>query len=387
MLLMVAECLELPKVARQFPDDPIWQQIQFHTTHVEWVGCSLHDLIQPAFSFLVGAAMVFSLARRQVSGEPFWKSLLHAGWRAAFLVAWGVVMRSFHTPRTNFTFEDTLSQIGLGYLPLFLIAQLRPRWWWVALVVLLVGYWGAFALYPLPPEGFDYAAVKAADPQYQHDGLAAHWNKNSNAAWAFDTWFLNLFPRWKAGTVDGRSVLVPNPFTHNAGGYSTLSFIPTLGTMLLGLIAGGWLKAGGRWKPVLWCGVAGAVGLAAGRLLGDLGICPVVKRIWTPSWVLFSGGWCFLLLAGFHALSDGIGYRGWTYPLRVIGANSILIYTLADSPVSSFVPDQVFKHLPGGWLAAWSKEYWWPLVRGGVWMGLAWLLLWWLYRKRVFVRV
>ncbi len=61
-------------------------------------------------------------------------------------------------------------------------------------------------------------------------GFAAHWNKNSNLAWAFDTWFLNLFPREK-------------PFMYNGGGYATLSFIPTLGTMILGLIAGGVLRS------------------------------------------------------------------------------------------------------------------------------------------------
>lgn len=373
MLLMVAECLQLPKVAQQYPDEPVWQAVRFHTTHVEWIGCSLHDLIQPTFSFLVGAAAVFSLANRKARGESFWKSLLHAVFRAAFLVAWGVIMRSFGTGRTNFTFEDTLSQIGLGYVPLFLLAHLQPRWWLVALGVVLVGYWAAFALYPLPPEGFDYAAVSAADPQFHHDGIAAHWNKNSNAAWAFDTWFLNLFPREKT-------------FTHNGGGYATLSFIPTLATMILGLFAGDWLRTSGRGGATLILGVIGVCGIGAGVLMAELGVCPIVKRIWTPSWVLFSGGWCYLLLAGFHALSDGIGYRGWTYPLRVIGANSILIYTLADSPLPAFVWTQLEKHLPAGAYSVFG-DAWKSVVRGAVWMVLAWLLLWWLYRKRLFVRV
>lgn len=358
MLLMVAECLGLPKVAQQFPDNPVWQAVRFHTTHVEWVGCSLHDLIQPTFSFLVGAAAVFSLAGRKERGEPFWKSLLHAVIRAAFLVAWGVIMRSFGpgTSRTNFTFEDTLSQIGLGYVPLFLIAHLKPKWWWVWLGGILFCYWWAFAAHGWI-EG-DYARG---------------WAKFDNPAFHFDYEFLNLFPREK-------------PFFRNGGGYATLSFIPTLGTMILGLFAGDWLRTGRRWKPVLWCGIAGVVGVASGWLLGALGVCPVVKRIWTPSWVLFSGGWCFLLLAAFHALSDGIGYRGWTYPLRVIGANSILIYTLADSPLPEFVETQVVKHLPAGAYSAFG-DVWKPVIRGAVWMAAAWLLLWWLYRKRVFVRV
>ena len=91
--------------------------------------------------------------------------------------------------------------------------------------------------YPLPPSDFDYAKVGVPpDWPYHYTGLAAHWNKNSNLAWAFDTWFLNLFPRAK-------------PFLFNGGGYATLSFIPTLGTMILGLIAGGWLKHKPAHKP------------------------------------------------------------------------------------------------------------------------------------------
>jgi len=356
MLLMVAECVGLPKVAQQFPDNPVWQAVRFHTTHVEWVGCSLHDLIQPTFSFLVGAAAVFSLANRKERGEPFWKSLLHAIFRAAFLVAWGVIMRSFGTTRTNFTFEDTLSQIGLGYVPLFLIAHLKPKWWWVWLGGILLLYWWAFALNGWL--GGDYASG---------------WAKNDNPASYFDYWFLNLFPREK-------------PFTHNGGGYATLSFIPTLGTMILGLIAGEWLRTQSRWGTAFILGVVGVCGIGAGVLLGELGVCPIVKRIWTPNWVLFSGGWCFLLLALFHTLSDGIGYRGWTYPLRVIGANSILIYTLADSPVPAFVWTQVEKHLPAGTYTVFG-DGWKSVLRGSVWMVLAWLLLWWLYLKRVFVRV
>ena len=70
------------------------------------------------------------------------------------------------------------------------------------------------------------------------------------------------------------------------------------------------------------------IGLAAGWGLGELGLCPVVKRIWTPSWVLFSGGWCFLFLAGFFAVLDCRRWL-WAFPLRVIGMNSIAAYCMA----------------------------------------------------------
>ncbi len=97
---------------------------------------------------------------------------------------------------------------------------------------ILFFYWLAWALYPLPPANFDYAQVGVPHEWHSHllQGFAAHWNKNANLGQAFDLWFLNLFPR-------------TSPFLHNGGGYLTLSFIPTLGTMLLGLIAGQWLVA------------------------------------------------------------------------------------------------------------------------------------------------
>jgi predicted acyltransferase len=128
--------------------------------------------------------------------------------------------------------------------------------------------------------------------------------KNSNLAAAFDRWFLNLFPREK-------------PFTHNSGGYSTLSFIPTLATMILGLVAGGWLRLDiTRAKKCLYLLAAGAVCIVLGGALDYSGICPSVKKIWTPAWTLFSGGCSFLFLAGFYAVVDGLGCWPPVYPVH-----------------------------------------------------------------------
>ena len=137
----------------------IWELLCHHQSHVEWVGCSLHDLIQPSFSFLVGVALPFSLASRLARGQSKAWMTAHALWRSLILVFLGVFLRSRGSSQTNFTFEDTLSQIGLGYTFLFLLALLPRRVQWIALGVILVGYWAAFALYPLPDSEFDYAAV------------------------------------------------------------------------------------------------------------------------------------------------------------------------------------------------------------------------------------
>jgi predicted acyltransferase len=302
MFLMMAEVLKLAEVAKAVPDSGFWAFLAHHQTHAEWIGCSLHDLIQPSFSFLVGVALPFSIASRQARGQSTFRMSAHAFWRAFLLIALGVFLRSIGRPQTYFTFEDTLSQIGLGYGFLFLLGFRPMRDQWLALGIILIGYWAAFAHYPLPPADFDYAKVGVSSQWLQEHGLtgfAAHWNKNSNIAWAFDQWFLNLFPRYKH-------------FDFNEGGYATLSFIPTLGTMILGLIAGKVLRSGRTaWGKLRWLAIAGALALAAGWLIGYAGLCPVVKRIWTPSWVLFSGGWCFLFLAGFYALIDIAARRPW----------------------------------------------------------------------------
>ena len=374
MLLMMAELLHLPGLAANFPDSRFWRLVGFHTSHVEWFGCSLHDMIQPSFSFLVGVALPFSLAARAARGHSFGRTFGHALGRAFILIALGVFLRSVGRPRTNFTFEDTLSQIGLGYPLLFLLGP-RPRWQQaVALVLLLAGYWAAFVWYPAPAGGFDYPAVGVpADWPHHGSGLLSHWNKNSNLAWAFDTWFLNLFPR-------------PEAFTHNGGGYATLSFVPTLCTMLLGLIAGGWLKDGStQARKVGLLIAAGAASLLAGWTLHQLGICPVVKRIWTPAWVLYSGGWCFLLLAGFSLLLDGRRFTAWAMPLMVIGANSIAIYCLVHL-IDRFIIDSLKTHLGpnvfGGFGPTWE-----PFLTGAAALAVFWLMLFWMWRRKIFIRV
>lgn len=374
MFLMMAEVLHLGRVAAAHPESLFWRFLALHQSHVEWVGCTLHDLIQPSFSFLVGVALPFSLASRASRGQTTAQAWMHAAWRSLVLILLGVFLRSVGREETRWTFEDTLSQIGLGYLFLFALGGRSMRVILAALGLVLAGYWLAFLLYPLPPAGFDYAAVGVPPTWTQHaSGLAAHFNKNSNLAWAFDTWFLNLFPR---------SI----PFTHNGGGYSTLSFIPTLGTMILGLIAGRWLRAAmparERLRRLL---LAGAAGIAAGLLLHAVGLIPLVKRIWTPSWTLFSGGCCFLLLAGFYWLIDQRGWRRWAFPLVVIGMNSIAIYVLVHL-IDGFLLDAVRTHFGKDAFSIFGESKA-SLVSGGYLLVVFWGMLYWMYRRKLFLRI
>ena len=374
MLLMMGEVLRLCQVAGAIPQSGFWRFLCHHQSHAEWTGCTLHDLIQPSFSFIVGVALCFSVARRKERGEPAWRMTAHALWRGLVLVLLGIFLRSIGHERTYFTFEDTLTQIGLGYPLLFLLALRPVRDQWIGLAAILLGYWLAFALYPLPGAGFDPASVEIpAGWTYWMSGFAAHWNKQTNLAAAFDRWFLNLFPR-------------ESPFALNGGGYQTLSFIPTLGTMLLGLLAGGVLRGDSTpWWKVRWLAAAGLIGLLAGALLGWLGLCPVVKRIWTPSWVLFSGGWCLLILAGFYALVDVRGWRRWAFPLIVIGLNSIAAYCM-DWLFIRFISAALPRHLNEGTFLVLGEALR-PLVHGAAVLLVLWLILFWMYRRRIFLRI
>jgi predicted acyltransferase len=373
MLLMMAEVIQLSRVAANYPGNAFWSFLGYHQSHVPWAGCSLHDTIQPGFSFLVGVALPYSIASRIAKGGTFGKMFLHALWRSLILVALGVFLRSTHSPQTYFTFEDTLSQIGFGYPILFLIGFRPPRWQWAALAVILGGYWLAWALYPPPGPGFDYQSVGVpSDWTHNYSGFMAHWNKNANFGNAFDQWFLNLFPRVK-------------PFVYNGGGYLTLSFIPTLGTMILGLVAGRWLRESSPRIPMKKLLIAGAAGIAAGLLLHFAGICPIVKRIWTPSWTLFSGGLCFLFLAGFSWLVDMKGYRKWAFPLVVIGMNSIFAYLIAHL-WERFVLDSFRIHLGAHFFAFFGTGVE-PLMRGLAVLLLFWAILYWMYKRKIFLRI
>jgi predicted acyltransferase len=374
MLLMMAEVLHFGEVSETLPESTFWSFLAFHQDHVEWVGCSLHDMIQPSFSFLVGVVLPYSIASRLTQESSFSKVFVHALKRSLILILLGIFLRSQYKTQTYFTFEDTLSQIGLGYPILFLLGFRSQKIQISVLIIILVAYWLAFALYPLPTANFDYASVGVAkDWEHNLTGFAAHWNKNTNFAWAFDQWFLNLFPREK-------------PFIRNGGGYSTLSFIPTLGTMILGLLAGNILKSGilpyEKLKKFIILGVSG---LVIGLILNLLGICPNVKRIWTPTWVIFSGGLCFLFLSFFYWIIDIKEKTNWAYFLKIIGMNSIAAYCIADA-LGVYISKSLKIHLGEDYATIFGIPYQ-SLIHGGLMLLIYWLLLQWLYKKKFFIKI
>jgi predicted acyltransferase len=374
MFLMLAEAMRLWTLHDAFPSSGFWAAVAYNTTHVPWQGCSLHDLIQPAFSFLAGASLPFSIASRQARGESFGRMLGHTLRRSAILILLGIFLRSMERPQTYWTFEDTLTQIGLGYTLLFLLEFTPLRVQVGVFVAILVGFWAAFALYPLPPATFDYAAVGVpAGWPHLYSGFLAHFNMNSNLSWAFDTWFLNLFPR-------------ESPFLFNDGGWSTLSFIPTLATMMLGTWAGAWLKGprptGEKLKGLVVSGVALTLG---GLVLQWLHVCPIVKRIWTSSYTLYSGGLILLILAGFYATIELRGWKRWSFPLMVIGANSIAIYVMSWT-MERFVSASLATHFGRAPFLLLGEAFE-PVLHGIAVLLVFWWILHWMYRRKIFIKI
>jgi predicted acyltransferase len=155
--------------------------------------------------------------------------------------------------------------------------------------------------------------------------------------------------------------------------------------MLLGLRAGEWFRSAAPKIPIKRFLIAGALLAIAGLALHFTGICPIVKRIWTPAWTLFSGGICFLFLAVFSWIIDAKGYRKWASPLVVVGMNSIAAYLIAHLWEDFIVNNlhinlgyQIFRVFGAG------LE---PLMLGTAVMLIYWLILYWMYRKKLFLRI
>jgi predicted acyltransferase len=250
----------------------------------------------------------------------------------------------------------------------------------ITFFAILIGYWLWFYSYPLPGSSFDYASVGVPQGWRHSEGIAAHWDLNTNPAAAFDRWFLNLFPR-------------SEPFRFREGGGTTLNFVPSIATMLLGVMAGCWLRgSGSALQKTRGLVIAGLLLLTAGIALDPailLGVdsmrwtvCPVIKRLWTPSYVLYSGGWVLLVAALLYWIVDIRGMRRWTFPFVVVGMNSILMY--------------LFAALAAGWVrhalymtvgqSAFESTYG-PIFESLIVLAIGWLVCLTLYQRRIFLKL
>lgn len=326
---------------------PVTETIQIQLQHVVWEGFRFEDLIFPTFLFLVGAVMPFSLSRRKERGESSALIHLHVVRRAAVLILLGLInngLLHFNWPETRW--PGVLQRIGLCYLFGALIV-LHTKWRTQAILVgvVLLAYWAVSVLVPAP-------GCQAGDLSMQ--GCLSSW-------------------------VDQQ--LIPGSLYYKYGdNEGVLSTIPAICTVLLGALAGQWLRSNNTGtRKAGGLALAGVASLIVGYLWGLA--FPIIKILWTSSYVLYAGGWSLLLLALFYWVIDVKGYRRWAFPFVVIGMNAITIYFL-----DGFVDFRRIAEFFLGGVARFAGVYQ-PLVLPlGAFLA-GWLLLWFLYRHRVFFKV
>lgn len=328
---------------------PNWHWLYVQNEHVEWEGCSLWDLIQPAFMFIVGVAMPFAFAVRSAKGDSWVKQLLHVLMRAGMLILVGVALDNFGATTWSFGFIRVLQQMAFGYVVAFFVLG-RPLWvQGVVAAVIFVGYTLFWVFNPW-------------------NGPHGPWAMTGeNAGRAFDRWMLFL----------------SNPRRNYTGHYVGLNAIPEAANMIFGVMAGQTiLRSKSPGRAVLALAAAGLVGIYVGFAASPA--VPLVKRIWTPSFAVFSAGWTTLFLAGFYRAIDVMGSKWWTFPLVVVGTNSIAAYVMGQ------VFAGWFRSLTGAWvnwLADPLGPLLFPIFQKVLFAAAAWLVLWWLYRRRIFFKL
>lgn len=377
MLLLALNGFGFAALARD-TDSAFLDWLGSQTSHPAWisqinvVGFALWDMIQPAFMFIVGVAVPYSFAKRQSLGEGRVPILRHGMGRALLLVLLGVFLQSRGVTQTNWLFTNVLCQIGLGYGLLLLMAGRSYRTQIIVGGMMLAASWLIYALHPIGDPAAFAAGKRAAQGVSAGTlpGFFGHWSIHANAGATVDRWFLNLFPR-------------SEPFVIHPGGYHTINFIPAAVTMLMGMMCGQLLRDERRAPAAKLkrLALAGALCLALGVLLGAT-VCPIVKRLWTPSWTLFSGAYVIWLLALFYWVIDVRGWKGWTFPCLIAGMNPLTMFVMG-STLHGWVVGQLHIHLPA-FLFAKPLGHVVDATLCGV---VLWFVCYGMYRRKVFLRL
>lgn len=339
-----------------------WSHVYGPLAHAAWHGWTPTDLIFPYFLFIVGVAVPFSFRRRLAEGARRRDLFVHVVRRALIIVGLGVLMRVVPDfDWAGMRWPGVLQRIGVVYLAaagLYLAVGSRGRWGWTA--GLLLGYWAALVLVPVPGYG-------AGD--LSPEGNLAAWVDRALMGG-------HLYQ----GTWDPEGIL---------------SSFPAVGTSLLGIFTGEWLLSG-RSRPELARGmaVAGALATAVGLAWGL--VFPINKNLWTSSYVVFTAGTALLLLAVFYWTVDMKGRRGpWLTPLLVYGTNAIAVFVLSGFMTKALVRLHVGgAEGPSAYTWAYQSLFrsWAGDLNGSLAFAVAYVLLWlalmWpLYARRIFIKI
>lgn len=336
--LMKAIATHLPAPAQQ------WLTSQFDH---EWGVFRFYDIIMPLFLFIVGIVMPVAFNRRLQKGESRQSIYKHVLWRVFKLYILGLVASGHLLDFDLLTLKlwtDTLHAIAMGYLiSSVLVLELKGKWQVVVTAALLLLYWIIMSLVPVPGHG---AGI------YERD--------------------LNL-----ALYVDDK---VLGHFQEGYGWTYILTNLTFVCSVMLGVFAGRLLM--GSSKPahkIRQLCIAGVCCIATGWIWSFS--FPVIHHLWTSSLVLFAGGWSFLLLALFYQVIDVWGFRKWAFPFKVIGVNAIAVY-VATHLFDFRLIGNVLIHGFEKWLGSW-----YAVAQALAALLIIWLILYWMYKKKTFIKV
>jgi len=337
-------------------DKPVAQGLAHQLSHAPWAGFRFYDLIFPMFVFVVGVSIVFSISKLlQTEGKAgAYKRILR---RSILLFVLGILYSGGFTQEwPNIRLLGVLNRIALCYLFAALIfCHFKPRGMIAICAGLLIGYWAAMTFVPFTVNGTVFRGV---------------FEPGLNLANYIDAQFLP--GRKYDGTWDPEGLL---------------STLPAIATCLLGVFAGLLLqnRTVSEQKKVMYLFAAGVSAMIAGWLWHAQ--FPVIKKIWTSSYVLVAGGYSAMLLACFHQLVEVWGWRRWTAMFVWIGANPITLY-LADNLIGF---ERLARRFAGGDVRRLIESNLGTgtgdLVIAIVAVLLATALAWFLYRRKIFLRI
>lgn len=337
MLVLVSGGFGLAALAKRRPE---FQGVANQFEHMPWEWIAFWDLIQPAFMFMVGVAMPFALARRMELGATRSQLFWHVAARSLRLILVSQILISISDGRMRFQMINVLAQIGITYFLCYLIMQLRFRWQAVLAALLLAGHWALFVAFPGTEGPF--------------------LSKSTNVGAVLDTFV----------------------FGHQNDDYwTTINFVTSTVTTLFGVWTGRLLRSRrSHSEKMRIMAISAAACLALGFDIHPWN--PIIKRICTTSFTLYSTGWILLMLLAFYWFVEVKGYRRWTFPLVVVGANSIFIYSV-DNVLREWLDRAVGVFTLGfKWLGDFA-----PVAQACAVLLVMWYLCYWLYKRKIFLKL
>jgi heparan-alpha-glucosaminide N-acetyltransferase len=330
-----------------------WGWLTDQWTHRVWEGCTLWDLLQPALLFIVGVAMPYSYANRQAKGQGWPRQFVHALVRAGLLVLLGIYLDSYRADRLLFDLRGDLQQIGLAYFLAFFVLPLGMPVQGVTVAFLLIGHTAAYVIHAFA-------------------GDRALWSQTENLGIAIDHWLR---------------------FSPHPEHYVTINAIPAAAIVLIGVLIGGLVRSGlTPGTKVAIMTACSLFGILFGWLLGggngwiDLSwtaVIPMIKRIETWTFVFTAVGWTLLVFTYFYLMLDGLMLRGLAVPLSLVGRNGLILF-VTYVLFRGWAEKSALLVLPTSPTLAATLR---PLFVELIVMAIFWLFCFWLYRRRIFVKV